>query len=34
MKGEGREVELGAFLTQDERRRLAGEITEILRPLR
>lgn len=34
MKGEGREVELGAFLTEEERRRLAAEITEILRPLR
>lgn len=34
MKGEGREVELGAFLTEVERRRLAAEITEVLRPLR
>lgn len=34
MKGEGREVELGAFLTEEERRRLAAEITEHLRPLR
>lgn len=34
MKGEGREVELGAFLTEAERRRLAAEITEVLRPLR
>lgn len=34
MKGEGREVELGAFLTEEERRRLAAEITEILRPAR
>lgn len=34
MKGEGREVELGAFLTELERRRLAAEITEVLRPLR
>mgnify|MGYP001766212660 FL=1 len=34
MKGEGREVELGAFLTEAERRRLAAEITEVLRSLR
>lgn len=34
MKGQGREVELGAFLTEVERRRLAAEITEVLRPLR
>lgn len=34
MKGTGREVELGAFLTEEERRRLAAEITEVLRPLR
>ena len=34
LKGEGREVELGAFLTEEERRRLAAEITEVLRPLR
>jgi uncharacterized membrane protein len=34
MKGEGREVELGAFLTAEERRRLAAEITNVLRPLR
>ncbi len=34
LKGEGREVELGAFLTEAERRRLAAEITEILRALR
>ena len=34
MKAGGREVELGAFLTPDERRVLAAEITEILRPLR
>ena len=33
LKGEGREVELGAFLTEEERRRLAAEITERLRPL-
>jgi uncharacterized membrane protein len=31
LKGEGREVELGAFLTPDERRQLAAEITEILK---
>jgi len=30
MKGEGREVELGAFLTEAERRQLAAEITTIL----
>jgi uncharacterized membrane protein len=34
MKGEGREVELGAFLTEAERRQVAAEITERLRPLR
>ena len=34
LKGEGREVELGSFLTPDERRVLAAEITEVLRPLR
>lgn len=34
MKGQGREVELGAFLTEEERRRLAAEITEVLRPMR
>jgi len=34
LKGTGREVELGAFLTEAERRRLAAEITEILRALR
>jgi uncharacterized membrane protein len=34
MKGEGREVELGAFLTEAERSQLAAEITERLRPLR
>ena len=34
MKGEGREVELGSFLTETERRQLAAEITEVLRPLR
>ena len=34
MKGTGREVELGAFLAEEERRRLAAEITEVLRPLR
>ena len=33
LKGEGREVELGAFLTEAERRQLAAEITERLRPL-
>lgn len=32
MKGEGREVELGAFLTEDERRRLCAEITAALKP--
>lgn len=32
MKGEGREVELGAFLTEEERRRLCAEIAELLRP--
>ncbi len=31
MKGEGREVELGAFLTEEERRRLCAEITQHLR---
>lgn len=31
MKGEGREVELGAFLTEEERRRLSAEITDHLR---
>ncbi len=31
MKGEGREVELGAFLTEEERRRLCAEITDHLR---
>lgn len=31
MKGEGRAVELGAFLTEDERRRLCAEITAALR---
>lgn len=34
LKGEGREVELGAFLTAAERRTLAAEITEILRDWR
>jgi uncharacterized membrane protein len=34
MKGEGREVELGAFLTEEERRRLCAEITVHLKPLR
>ena len=34
MKGTGREVELGAFLAEEERRRLAAEITEVLRPFR
>jgi uncharacterized membrane protein len=34
LKGEGRAVELGAFLTEAERRRLAAEITAALRPLR
>lgn len=34
LKGEGREVQLGAFLTEVERRQLAAEITERLRPLR
>lgn len=31
MKGEGREVELGAFLTAEERRQLCDEITTFLR---
>ena len=31
MKGQGREVELGAFLTAEERRRLCAEITRLLR---
>ena len=31
MKGEGREVELGAFLTEEERRRLCAEIADHLR---
>lgn len=31
MKGEGREVEIGAFLTEEERRRLCAEITDHLR---
>ena len=30
----GREVEIGAFLNDDERRRLAQQLTELLRPLR
>ncbi len=34
LKGEGREVELGAFLTAAERRALAAEITAILRDWR
>lgn len=34
MKGEGREVELGAFLTETERRQLAAEITAILKAQR
>ena len=34
MKGEGREVELGAFLTEEERRRLCAEITDHLRKAR
>jgi uncharacterized membrane protein len=34
MKSEGREVELGAFLTEAERRTLAAEITELLREWR
>lgn len=34
LKGEGREVELGAFLTEAERRTLAAEITELLREWR
>jgi uncharacterized membrane protein len=34
MKGEGREVELGAFLTETERRTLAAEITAVLREWR
>ncbi len=34
MKGEGREVELGAFLTEAERRTLAAEITAVLREWR
>lgn len=34
LKGEGREVELGAFLTEAERKLLAAEITERLRKLR
>lgn len=34
LKGEGREVELGAFLTVEERRSLCAEITEVLRALR
>ena len=34
MKGEGREVELGAFLTETERRILSAEITAFLRPFR
>lgn len=34
MKGEGREVELGAFLSEEERRRLCAEITEALQALR
>jgi uncharacterized membrane protein len=31
MKGQGREVELGAFLTAEERRRLCAEIARLLR---
>lgn len=34
LKGEGREVELGAFLTVEERKALAAEITELLREWR
>lgn len=34
LKGEGREVELGAFLTPDERRSLCAEIAGVLRALR
>lgn len=34
LKGEGREVELGAFLAPDERRSLCAEIAEVLRALR
>ena len=34
LKGEGREVELGAFLTPEERARLAGEVQERLSRLR
>jgi uncharacterized membrane protein len=34
MKGEGREVELGAFLTEEERRRLCAEIGAGLKALR
>lgn len=34
LKGEGREVELGAFLTPEERRQLAAEITHRLRAQR
>lgn len=34
LKGKGREVELGAFLTVEERKALAAEITELLREWR
>ncbi len=34
LQGEGREVELGAFLTAAERRALAAELTELLREWR
>ncbi len=34
LKGEGREVELGAFLTEDERLRLADDLRERLARLR
>jgi uncharacterized membrane protein len=34
MKAKGREVELGAFLSEDERKALHAEVQEVLRTLR
>ena len=34
LKGQGREVEIGAFLTEDERQRLYGELATVLADLR
>jgi len=32
LKGGGREVEIGAFLSEDERKTLHGELADALRP--